>query len=473
MSALLDDSHSRWRSASLFGSATLMAAMCLPLFWFFASRTGHALLENYNEGWNALYIDRVNAGAALYPGPDELLLNNYPPLSFVLVAGLSRLVGNAMIAGRLASAAAFLIVAAMIGLIVARRTNVAAGLFAGSFFGLAFACFPGQRIGLNDPQMLAHAFMLIGLAAIWIAPDRRSMVAFAAVAMVLGGMTKHNLIAIPLATTLWMMWRGKRSGMMWLGSAGVAGGAGLAAMMALGGAPMLHSMLAPRHVSLAHAVSYSRKLISLIDIPLLVSMAGLTWMRNRSDLVFAGLLLGAGLLEMALFAGGDGVVANVAYDLVIAQALVVGFAVASVKRPIYIVGLILFYFSLVLPIDQIREAVSGTPERARQEAAVKADIDYMVARPGPALCFDPALCWYAGRPPEFDPFNMGQQFSLGLRSPISLERAFEAKHYAVVELSGDATSGASYALPAAAREVLMRNYIVDRASEDRLFLVPK
>ena len=461
------------RPIILIGGALIMLALALPLFWFFASRTGHVLLENYNEGWNALYVDRVNAGQPLYPGLDVLLLNNYPPLSFVIVAKVARLTGDAMTAGRLVSTGAFVVVALMIGFIVSHRAGSAAGLFAGSFFGLVFACFPGQRIGLNDPQLLAHAFMLSGLAAVWISPDRAGTVALGAAAMVLGGMTKHNLIAIPLATTLWMVWRGRRPAMLWFGSAGVAGAAGMTVMVTMGGLPMLNSMLAPRNISLSHAFALSRKLISLTDIPLLISLVGLRSVRDRTDMVFAGLLLGAGLLEMVVFAGGDGVVANIAYDLLIAQSLAVGLAVASIRRPIVVVTLVLFYFSLVLPAGEIREALSGTPERARREARVTADIAYMKSHAGPALCFDPALCWYAGHPPEFDPFNMGQQFSLGLRSPDRLIQKFETKHYAMIELTSEAASGSSYALPVAALNALLSNYTVDRTTEDRVFLIPQ
>lgn len=460
-----------WRSTGIALCAATMLALLLPLFWSFAGRSFHVLLENYNEGWNALYIDRVNAGAALYPGADELLLNNYPPLSFLLVAGVSRLIGNAMVAGRLVSAGSFLMVTALVMVIVAGRSNRVAGLFAGSFFGLSFACFPGQRIGLNDPQLLGHAFMLAGLAAVWLAPDRRGAVAFAAVAMVLGGMTKHNLVAIPLATTIWMLWRGRRPAMLWLWSAGLSGAAGLAFMIGVGGVPMIDSMLAPRHVSLANGLALCRKLIALIDIPLILSVVGLPSIRVRSDLVFAALLLVAGLAEMVLFAGGDGVVANVAYDLLIVQAIAIGLAVSSVRQPLLIAVPVLFYFSLVLPVDQIKEALAGNPARAARERLVAADIAYVGSHPGPALCFDPALCWYAGRPPEFDPFNMGQQFSLGLRSPETLTRRLAEGRYAVIELSGEAVTQTTYALPAGARAALLANYRVDRTSEDRVFLV--
>src|SRR5262245_39716398 len=35
-----------------------------------------------NEGWNAYHVDDVLSGRPLYPSKDELVGNNYPPLSF-------------------------------------------------------------------------------------------------------------------------------------------------------------------------------------------------------------------------------------------------------------------------------------------------------------------------------------------------------------------------------------------------------
>lgn len=463
----------RWRGLVLLSGALGMATLLAPLLWSFASRSFDVMLETNNEGWNALYIDRVFGGGALYPGADELLLNNYPPFSFILVAAVAKLTGSAMAAGRLVSVAGFIVVACLIGLIVARRTDRASGLFAAAFFGLSFACFPGQRIGLNDPQLLAHGLMLAGLTAVWLAPDRLGHVAAGAALMVLGDMTKHNLIAIPLATTIWMVWQGRRTARLWLLSAGVSGALGLLFMMAVGGAPMLHSLLAPRHVSLAQGIALCRKLIALSDIPLVMAVLGLSCIRRRSDMVFAALLLGFSLLEMLVFAGGDGVVANVAYDLVVAQALALGLAMATIPRPAIAIALLAFFFAIVLPIDQVKEALAGNPSRAARERIIEADVAYIVAHGGPTLCFDPALCWYAGRAPEFDPFNMGQQFLLGLRSPDMLIDRLNARRYAVVELSGEAADGASYALPGPAQAALAANYRVDRRSEDRVFLVPR
>ena len=45
---------------------------------------------NYSEGWHAYRADAALAGGVLYPAPDALTSNNYPPLSFYVVGALGR-----------------------------------------------------------------------------------------------------------------------------------------------------------------------------------------------------------------------------------------------------------------------------------------------------------------------------------------------------------------------------------------------
>ena len=47
-----------------------------------------------NEGWNALQSVRALGGGPLYPAPNGLTGNNYPPLSFYLVGYAARLSGD-------------------------------------------------------------------------------------------------------------------------------------------------------------------------------------------------------------------------------------------------------------------------------------------------------------------------------------------------------------------------------------------
>ena len=452
-----------------------MLALFAPLFWFYASRVGRILLENHNEGWNALFTDRAMQGGALYPGPGEMVLNNYPPLSFYIVGQVGRLMGSAIDAGRLVSCVALLVTGLLVGVIVGNRTRCpAAGAFAAAFFLLLFACFPGERLGLNDPQLLGHAVMTAGLAVLWLAPNRPWSVLAAAALMVVAGLIKHNIVAAPLAATAWMAWRGRRSLALWLGAAALAGSAGLGLVLAVWGSQALHSMLGPRSFSLFKLAAYPRQLMALLDIPL-ACWALITLGRDRSaDAWFATFLVLASLSELLLFAGGSGVVANVAYDLLIALALSLGLAAGRLERPretAALVGVLLFYFALALPVDRIRAALVGDPRRALREANVKADIEYMNGHKGPALCFDMALCWYAHRPVLFDQFMMGELFALRLRPVQQLTDHLAAKDYAVIQVPDTAVSGIQPALPPPALAALQANYVADRRTEDRVFFI--
>src|SRR5580765_3083964 len=60
-----------------------------------------------NEGWNAAHALALLAGHGLYPPPQSLMVNNYPPLSFYLVAGLARQSHDAILIGRWLSLLAF------------------------------------------------------------------------------------------------------------------------------------------------------------------------------------------------------------------------------------------------------------------------------------------------------------------------------------------------------------------------------
>src|SRR5215469_15196231 len=74
--------------------------------WSFAWPVYRAFLnieiEN-NEGWNAYFADAAMGKMPLYPSSAQLITNNYPPLSFYVVGLAGRLIGDAVLAGRLLS----------------------------------------------------------------------------------------------------------------------------------------------------------------------------------------------------------------------------------------------------------------------------------------------------------------------------------------------------------------------------------
>ncbi|NVN31400.1 hypothetical protein HUK83_13805, partial [Endobacter medicaginis] len=78
---------------------------------------------DYNEGWNAGFAARaVMPGTGpLYPGPDTLVFNNYPPLGFLIVGAAGRwLVGDMIVAGRIIALLGLLASGALVALCLRR-----------------------------------------------------------------------------------------------------------------------------------------------------------------------------------------------------------------------------------------------------------------------------------------------------------------------------------------------------------------
>jgi hypothetical protein len=91
------------------------------------------ILKSVNEGFNAYFARRAMDGIILYPRPPEMLMNNYPPLSFYIIGPLGKLMGDYIIAGRIISVVSFLAIVALLGYIVARHTRSRRiGIFAAS-----------------------------------------------------------------------------------------------------------------------------------------------------------------------------------------------------------------------------------------------------------------------------------------------------------------------------------------------------
>src|SRR5262249_18700667 len=154
----------------------------------------------YNEGWNAFWADSAMSHGELYGAGNQLVANNYPPLSFDIVGALGRLIGDNVIAGRLVSLASLLVVIAAAFLwlrAVGPAWQIAMSGVA--FLLAAFAFFVSRYVAMDDPQMLAHAFMLTAVVALWRGNFSSASVIIAAALMLMGGFTKHLLIPLPLA----------------------------------------------------------------------------------------------------------------------------------------------------------------------------------------------------------------------------------------------------------------------------------
>ena len=403
--------HRGW----LWIAVALVVVLALGRLWWLPA---HAPL-NINEGWNAGHAARAFGAGSLYPPPDALIGNNYPPLSFFVVGLAGRIVGDTILAGRLVSLLGEIAVAAAVYLIVARLTRDARWGAAGALLFAGYAVtLLRTYLAMNDPQWLAQAIMAWALLLLVPrhAGDRRrpGMVVAAAALMVAGGLVKHNLVAVPVAATLWLWIADRRAFRLWVVAGMLLAGGACAALFAIWGSTVFADVLAPaRSYSLLRMAAHGVPLM-LFALPGLLASRPLldAWREDRRRLL--PMLLAAVAVSTAIIQrSGDGVDINATFETVFALAIAVpaGCALRGADAGRWI-GVAALPALVLVPIAGLATAreLAGRDEAIRHWQPFIARV---AATPGPVACDDQALCHWAGRTSALDFFAMKQRLLKG------------------------------------------------------------
>jgi hypothetical protein len=400
---------------------------------------------NYNEGWNTYFVERVRQGLALYPPPQASIINNYPPLSFYLVAAVSALVGKIWIAGRLVAWVSFLACAALIWAILrTMKCGALAAAFGASLFAAIMVTRYDLYVGMFDPQMTANALMLGGLLVLLRGEARATRATVvAALLMVAGGFVKHNLLALPLAVTLWLASFRRSLLLVWLIAGVVCVAIGMAAVYLAYGHNFFAGITAARQFLFQNG--YTKMVNWMVPIEVPVAIAVLPLFRNHRDAnaVLIAFYVVAAIAVGVLGAAGDGVNYNIVFDVAIAAALGVGYAIGG-KDGNPAAGWIAVACAgaFVLSTAQVARAQSTSlrawlaQESGRVDEARRV-VSLLATHPGPALCGDLLLCQMAGKPFEYDPFNNRQAVLVGKRSDDALLAEIDRQHFAAIQVSKD------------------------------------
>lgn len=397
-----------------------------------------------NEGWNAYHQVRALSGLPLYRLDSPLVANNYPPLSFYLVGMFGEIVGDPVLAGRLASLSGLAAIALASGSIVRSAGGQwTEALLAIATLLLLFATVATDYLGMNDPQLLGQAFVMAGLAVyLGGAPTGARVLAVAALFSA-GLLIKHNLLAVPVLVTADLLLRGPgRARLAYLGAGLALGGLSLGLLWGLEGRAFLDQILAPREWSLDRAFLMTIQTLTRIQAPLaVVALLLLLGERRRPDgLILA--YLGLGLGQAALFAGGAGTDVNLYFDVFIALAVGAGLALhglAGRAPPSGIrIGLALAANAgalIQVPLVLGLFAVDVGGDLDYRERRFRADVAYLESVPGPALCQSHLLCFRAGRPMLYDSFNADQAMAVGRLPADSLTGMLRRHEIAVFQVS--------------------------------------
>jgi len=437
-----------------------------------------------NEGWNAYQAVAAFSGN-LYPHPPALFFNNYPPLSFYLVFGVSRWIGDPIVAGRVIACIAFGALAVLAG-IAARRMQCTAGeaAFAAVLF-VAATLSLSHYVGIDDPQFLGQAVATAGLPLVLAEPRTRRRLWLTAALMSAGIFIKHNIVALPIACVAWL-WMHDRAAAIRLVAAGACFAiVGLTLCMWAFGAGFAEGLATPRGYAIAEtARAFGRWIVRM---PVFVAALVLLLRRFPHDrhVAFCAWYAFISSVTGLMLLGGDGVDWNVMFESNWAWCVTAAVAlnrltlsapsaVVAINRDRSRAGLAVAFTLLPLVAATLAvrrasiEPSSSLASRMARAPAFEDDIAFVASRGGPALCEELALCFWAGKPAGVDLLNLAQQGRRAAPSIHELIRLIDQRRFGVVQIGLERSR-----LDPAAREVLRQSYVIARMGPAGILFVPR
>lgn len=413
----------------------------------------------FTESWNAFHQDAAAAGFPLYPSADELVVNNYPPLSFMAIGALGKLFGDNLFVGRAVSLIGLFAISIEIAIIVRLIAgSVTAGIVGALWYVSFMAHNATSYVGANDPQIAGLAIM--GAALVWFVVCDKAGRALepALLLMVVAGFWKHNNIGIPLTAISWIVARDWRAAARPVAVSAGAAVAGLLICAAIFGPAFLDNLLTPRTYTLGHLLSQAGHL-QWVALGALIWAAWAVSDRTSYAARFTGLLIGWGLFSCLLQWLGDGIFGNAEFDLILAVAIGLGATMAGIRTtwlaarvgagPARDVVVALLIVRLLASDRQESGSVLFSPQfRASVYDAEQTQIDAAVQVAliaGPVLCRkDNLLCRRAGKAFVVDDFKTDQMTASGLFSEEDIGQLIKSRGITVF-VSAPKALGESFA----------------------------
>ena len=412
--------------------ACTSAAIAIVGFIWVVWRLHLPLEIDPNESWNAWWADAAFSGTGLYPDPQGIIANNYPPLYFIVLHVASKLAGaNAIDAGRYLSLTSIGVIAANIFLLLrtfghlSRLTAAAGALWLLALFSTYFS----RYAGMNDPQFTAIAVMLVGLVVVLRSPDGTNMLLAGTALMVAAGFIKHSLWAMPLSLFVYMIWTAPRRALVFAATGMVLAAVGLAVCLVIWGDDFVQQLMMPRHASWTAAVGQLDGMSWFVVAAILFAWSGRgSW--HQPFTRFTAIFLVIAFLVDVLQRRGDGVDVNAEMELALASAMATAHFIHKLGMRTSVSGrtkgVIATAMLLPLIIALPPQALQLYNTNWRNEAlsnAARFDVEQKRISEirTPVVCFPASLCYRAGQPNVYDYFITHQRVKTGTWSQGELE----------------------------------------------------
>ncbi|MBE7213233.1 MAG: hypothetical protein INR65_19640, partial [Gluconacetobacter diazotrophicus] len=385
--------------------------------------------------------------------------------------------GDQIVAGRLVATVALVAVTALVGVIL-RRTGAPMrwALVFALLFLLYNLFFFAQYVAVDNPQWLAQAIMLSSVPLLLRAdatmPGRRSVVACAAL-MVLAGLCKHNLFALPLAVAIWLLRRDRVAFAAWCGASAACAAVGCSVLFLVWGGAAFTEILGFTRTFSAATFRSGLTTTSSLSALIGVGATALHWRNRHPGTELLALFASFGVLFGLGQRLGNGVNVNAQFDALIGLTLLCGTVLGGgaggvLRRPLGPAARAALLFALLVPPliaapGRVTRAAGALALLPRETAEWNAAITAVRDTKGPVLCEYLAVCFWANKPEELDFFAYGEKLRSG-RDPGRLA-AFIADRKAslIVVDRGRKYRNGDGRLPPPFPAMIDRNYVPARS----------
>jgi len=429
-----------------------LAVLAVTLVWQPVTRINAHYQINYNEGWNAYPQQLVADGGKVFGNPPGREFWNYPPVSFHVVGWLSKLTHDVNLTGRWISLLSFIALTVLTGMSASRLSGARrSGWFAALWVVIFIGALKSERIGMNDPHLLGMAFIALGFYGYIRSLDGDTRwLRISAVAFVFGLFTKHTLLAFPIAAAAHLLLTSPKRLKTWIITGAIAGVTLLIATFALDGSHFFEHLAFPRVYSYASLLSNTVWYLLIFQTAIIAS---LVWCFRAKLRAPEGTLILAFALSTALaffFSAGAGSDLNHLFDPAVSVALIGAAALPyavwaseAVRFRKTLLGVLLIApFSLgvlTMLAPRVQEDLATSRSIAGVEQEYASAVEFLKSHPGPALCEHMLVCFDAGKPDEYDPYQVDQLIKTGKLPERDILKMLDDRYFASILLLADAS----------------------------------
>lgn len=433
----------------LWVSLGLLALAVLLLLLAPVIRIGFKFEIDYNEGWNLYHGLKAASGLPLYDGQNEWMPLNYPPFSFYFVGIIGRLSGDPLLTGRIIAFLCLLLVSLGAGYTVKKLGGEVYDAFFASIFCLGlFAVYAPHYVGMNDPQMLGHVFIVGGLLVYLQNRSKGSKMFIVALLFFVGLFIKHNLALIPIAVTIDIFLHSRRNFLKWIGYLTFIGGGFVFITYMIFGSEFFHqlSFSIRNTYSLQKAIDRGVELGTKMKIPLIAVFPWVLYAFKKIRLRIISIYLVISIATGVYASGQIGIDVNVFFGLFICLSIAAAMLLLYLRRTLrhfFNPNLICSILPLILALSIItmasqkivrKEILPYSEYRLTQQIFLE-DASFLATQPGPVLCENMSLCHYAKKSVEYDPFNTSEMIVTGRMDENNILKCLESGYFSIVQLN--------------------------------------